>query len=226
MINAEKMYNRLNKITISLISIASGILTNILYDILAEKHYCGILSKYNIRIIEMSKFSLIEQLILIFLIFITIWIILSFFIPVLIKIINSTKFHDKPLYSRSRMINEYILLKTSIIKAQEDIDNLKLSNENYTIIFYDICSAVMKFYRIFNNGNLSNKRIVETIFKQNNSSIKNVINKIPLYEYLSILNISQSLLKKCTTKIISNHEGLKKDYSEINIYIEELKRMQ
>ena len=210
----------------ALTAVVAGILTDLLYDVLAEESFQGTVINGTIQAIKISKFTIIERVVIILILFLFLWFLLSFLVPLLVYCIGSLRTHNIPKLSTEKVLDTYKECKHDIIILQETVKNMpKQQDDRYVIIFNNICLLILKLHNVFCSKKKTNDRIVKNSFRTG-ATVDDMGVKLSSYEFLSIVNIaaqilalSQELAPGDTNKLLTG------DYANISGHLDDLKNL-
>lgn len=222
--NNDIFRNR-NKIASALTAVASGMLTDLIYDIIAAEYFEGQIIDGTIQIIKISQYNTFEKICLIIILFSFSWVLLSYCIPLISYFINLFRHYNIPKIDSEKLLNTYKECKEKIIELQERTQNAINTNNSYIIIFSDISLLIIRLHKLFCSGKEQNKNIIKASFRSN-STVNDIDIRISLYEYIAIIDVSQNILQLSYKKMPLNiRELLDKDYINICYCINDLKQI-
>lgn len=216
----KKTNNKL--IANSLFAIASGVLTNTIYDELCTSYFEQNIIDDRIIFIELNKLSLFSQVFIIILMFLSIWFVLAVLLPEIYLIVKrKIQFRQHRLYTNKEIINVYNQVKENTLNLMNKY-NLLQSNSNGNsydslMIASDIFNCVNELYIVFNGKSKIQKNTIHSVFR-NGVTVNDINKKISIYEYIATLDNIRFLLDA-----ICNNPQSETDYNEIINKLEELK---
>lgn len=204
-------------------AIASGILTNVIYDELFPYYYEKIESSNSIMFIQIEQFNFFEKILIIMTIFFVVWFLLSVIIPFIIKKIKDLSYKKRKVYSKKDIMTNYNNINKNVQKLIES-NIIILSDENFkynnTVLASEISNNINNLYKIFCPSKNAQKRIVKSAFRQGNT-INDIGKYISHYEFEALLNnieiIFNSIFQENTNALKEN------DYNLLKEKIKELK---
>lgn len=219
----RKLLKKFNNTTTAITGVAASILTDLLYDVLTEGNFNVQLSNNAIKIIKINKFTNIERFITFFVLFLFLWLTLSFIIPIIYYIITTFRVYKTPKYSVEEVYQIYNKCKNDILRLQNINQNLKEDCDyKNPIIFCEICCLLLKLHSVFCSSTKYNDKIVKKSFR-NGVTINDMYYRITVYEFLATVNIAKNILETAQkNSIIEEKKLLLKDYNDILKCISEL----
>lgn len=225
-IKSRNIFKNSNKVAYALTAVVAGILTDLLYDVLAEESFQGTLINGTIQVIRVSKFIIIERIIIILILFLLLWFLLSFLVPLLVYCIGSLRVYNIPKLSAEKVLDTYKECKHDIIILQETVKNMPTQQDDkYVIIFNNICLIILKLHNVFCSNKKTNERIVKNSFRTG-ATVDDMGIKLSSYEFLSIVNIAnQILILSLKLAPGDTNKLLNGDYANISKYLDDLKNL-
>lgn len=187
----ENIINQRKKLANSLTAVAAGMLTDIIFDELTEADFTGKVENGEITLWGIDKFTFPTKVLIILGIFLGLWILFSYVIPVVGHFMKMQFAQNIPKISKNKILSTYKECKTSIDLLQEKVYN-KNSAENSIILFSEICFEIEKLHKVFCSKKQLNKNRVKNMFRTG-SSIHDISRRISPYEYLAVINALDKL---------------------------------
>lgn len=213
------------KIANSLTAVAAGMLTDILFDILAEEHFEGTFTNGVIELFSISEYCFWEKCGFVLGIFLILWALLACGIPVIVYVISSWIPVKKTKISTDVVLSTYKNCRVELYSLEERAAQGNISETDCYLLFTDICQLIVQLYNIFCSGKIENIPSVKDAFRTG-AMIYDIGDKISSYEYLKIIDTLNSLFES-THKIIKhcNSNLQVSDYEEIKLFLDELSRL-
>lgn len=212
--NLKKILQKSWNVANALFAIASGILTDLFYDLITEAHIEGELDGNKIKLEFIDSYPLWIQLIFVFITFLIIWFLLSFILPLIYNCIYSSIPHNIPTISANEAYSVYCNCKEEL----EDLYN-KITNNTNTelsaVYFTKTCMIFQKIKKVFCSKKEINHKIVKKTFRKNNS-INIIDTHISDYEYNAILKLLSEMLTTTYDNIVTKTDLLNSDYKKVS----------
>lgn len=223
---SKNIFKNMNKIASALMAIAAGLLTDLLYDSLTEEYFEGQLIDCTIQINKIAEYTALEKICIIVSLFLSLWIILSYGIPLMIYCVNTLRYHNIPKFRREKVLKTYEECKNAILDLRKQVlDPIEEKDNVYVVIFKETCLLIVKLHKVFCSGKLQNEIVVRNSFRIG-CTVNDIDIKISIYEYLAIIGIIQQTIELSQSKApIKLTEHLNNDYNNILNYLEELEKL-
>lgn len=220
---SKNIFKNGSNIARTLAAIVAGILTDMLYDVLTEDHFEGNITDNTIKINKVNEHSILENICSIIILFVILWLILSYVVPTIIYIISSLKTYNIPKTDRKKVLDTYKEFKHEIIELQNQIQNMNAQCEcNYLLIFSDTCRIILELHKVFCSDKEKNKNIVKSSFRTG-STVNDIGKELSSYEFLAVLNMAKNILELSYNNVQHNADDLSTyDYTCILSYWEDL----
>lgn len=209
-----------NSISNSIQAIATGILTDLIYDkFLSVSYYEVIFEDKTIRkIVEINELPLYIQIPIIVLTFFCTWALLSIIPPKIQHFMQYRKYNYKKIKSTKDVIKLYEENKQAITSVIQLTNNLP--NDQRLLYLHDIFVCINNLHTVFCSKNPLQITTCKSVFRST-QSITTKVNHLSKYEFLALFSIVQSFLDETIKN--STDTMLKADIEEISAMIKELK---
>lgn len=208
-----------NAISNSMQAIATGILTDLIYDkFLSASYYEVIFEDKTIhKIVEVNELPLYIQIPIIVLTFFCIWMFLSIIPPQIQHFMQYRKYNYKKIKNTKDVIKLYEENKQTITSVMQLTNNLP--NDQKLLYLHDIFVCINNLHSIFCSKNSLQITTCKSVFRTT-QSINTKVNYLSKYEFLALISIIQSFLDEATKN--NTNTMLKADVKGINDMIKEL----
>ena len=212
-----------NKVAYGLITLASSVLTDMVYNDIIEAHYEGKMQDNTMVFTTINKYSTLERICIILIIFVLLWIVLSYIIPFVFYYLDSKKKHNKPKIDTEKVISTYEECKYEVKALQDQAHQVGDKTDSYyTILFLDACLTIQKMYKVFCIRTKRNDSIIENSFRTG-ATINDLDLKISLYEYYALLDVLERFIETAYLNIPNNtNKSFLDDYTNIKNRIKDL----
>lgn len=211
---------KLNKLWISISSVASGILTSVLSEyfinMLFPSDYERVIKngkEYYIQIQNTSNSSFLFVLFFVLLIFAVIWMLMIIAIYLFPKFFSRIILRQRKKISVQELINQYNLLKKRFIDIEFN------ARDNIILMSSDLYSVIDSLYTLFCPEDKQKKDTVIACFRTG-STLHDFDTRISPYEFKSLIKKIEELNN--LTADAYNNELFNKDFIEMQNMISEL----
>lgn len=158
--------------------------------------------------------------------FLALWIILAYIIPVIIYFINSFKSQNKIKINNKTVLESYTIFKDKVVELQGRVKYVNEESDGaYLLIFSDMCLCTLKMHEVFCTKKRENEIIIKSVFRIG-PTVNDMDKKISLYEYLMITDIGKKILRfSYDNALKADCDLLNSDYQKISLYLEELQSL-
>lgn len=214
-----------NKIRSLLAALTSGILTNLIYNIIYGTSYIIQSTETQTTIIPQTG-GVIQAIGIILLTFITIWAFITILIPLALKTVN--RFHFKKIvkYGTQELVSEFEKDKKEVLNLATLFfsgDTDKITSDLINLRIKELAVIITDLHKIFCPSNARLKARIKYSFRNtNHSSIINITDKVSSYEFLSLIAIMREMV--CKTGCSTSDSLLKKDLKEMNNMLSDLEK--
>lgn len=210
-----------NNILSSLTAVAAGVLTEIIYNLLAENYYRVEMTEESIGIFQVSKLDNLIQIGIILGVFLLSWLLITCLLPVICYVLKSLFPHSRPKSSRKTILNTYREFKNDLLEIQEKLYYRgNLTDAERLALFCHLCCIITTMHKVFN----FNKRAVKSAFRPNADDSTNDIGvRISSYEYRALIESAQTILSQLYRPAISEDALYSHDYDKAKNHLEELR---
>ncbi len=207
-----------NKILSASSTITSGILTNLIYNEISTSHYQKqIINDIEIYV-QIDKFSSIAKVLIIALIFISIWLILSVVAPRLLYLKKSISHKREHALNTKEIMNSYIDMKEKV----KSISLLVAENKSseYKLLYSDdLTNCVNTLHSVFCSKLKKQQTTVKATFRTSISiNTKGV--RISPYEFLALLSLTNDTIEEVMN---SANPDCKQDKENLIAKLKEIK---
>lgn len=210
------------KIANSLTTVAAGMLTDIIVNILEEEHFEGTFKNDEISLFSINEYSFQQKCVFVIVVFLILWALLSYGLPIITYFFTSWIPVKKTKISTDTVLSTYQECRTELYFLVERVTQGNLLEIDYCLFFTDVCQLIVKFYNIFCSGKAENDLSVKDSFRTG-GMVYDIGNKISSYEYLIIVDTLRRLVDLTYKKIKDcNSELLVFDYTEITSLLDKL----
>lgn len=208
----------------TLSAVVAGMLTDLLYDMLADEHFEGQILDGVIQINRISEYTTLQRIGIISVLFLALWVFFSYIVPLMSYCLYSLWHHNKPRINNKEVLNTYTECKEKIFILRERAQNMVKENDcACVVIFCDVCLLIGKLYNVFCSGKEQNERVIRNIFRTG-STVNDMNNRLSSYEYLAIIDIIQNTLTLSYNNASQEPGGLlESDYNNMVSRLIELK---
>lgn len=213
-----------NKVASAFTAVAAGMLTDMLYDLLAEEHFEGSVANETLEIIKINEYSVLQRICIIVFLFVFLWALFSYGIPLVGYWLNSLRTRNIPRLSKEEVSDRYKECKQEVIILQERTQNVT-DPKAHLLLFNDTCQVIIKLHKVFCSGKKENDNVVKNSFRTG-STIYDIGTKLSLYEYLAITEILQEILTLSHNNIpVDSGDLVESDYKNILSFLKDLKML-
>ena len=207
------------KLWMAISAVASGILTSLLYDQLANSHFEIIMQEGKTLLVPVSNRTFAFQFAIISGIFLISWLIISMIIPFAIYMFERISYKRVQYLRPNEVITSFRKIKKEVIYISEKLNRI---NQSDVVILYaeDIVSLILRLYKTFYTENRQLRMPVTSIFRMENTLV-NVGREISPYDYNALLKVLNQLLRLVNQS--RNSEILQRDYIKSKKLLSELK---
>lgn len=222
----KNIFKNGSRVASALITVAAGMLTDLLYDVLAEEHFEGQIIDSVVQIIKISEHTTLERICIIVVLFLLLWMFLSYGIPLVIYCVNSLRRHNIPRLDPEKVLSTYKDCKENVIDLQERVRNMTEEQTSaYVIVFSDACLVIARLHKVFCSGKEKNQSIIKNSFRSG-ATVNDIDVRLSPYEYLAIIDVIQKVLETSYSKVSGKvSELLDSDYDNMLRCLDDLKKI-
>ncbi len=220
---SKNIFKNGSNIARTLAAIVAGILTDMLYDVLTEDYFEGNITDKTVKIIKVNEHSILENICIIIILFVILWLFLSYIVPTIIYFISSLIPYNIPKTDRKKVLDTYKEFKNEVIELQNQLQNMNTQCEcNYLLIFSDTCRVILELHKVFCSKKEKNKNIIRSSFRTG-STVNDIGKELSSYEFFAVLNMAKNILDLSYNNVQHNQDDLSTyDYTCILSYWEDL----
>lgn len=209
-----------NKILTASSTITSGILTDLIYNEISTSHYQKqIINDIEIYV-QIDELSSISKVLIIALIFISIWLILSIIVPRLLYLKKSISHKREHSLNTKEIMNSYIDIKEKV----KSLSLLVSENElpEYKLLYSDdLTNCVNTLHSVFCSKLKKQQTTVRATFRTSISiNTKGV--RISSYEFLAVLSVINDIIEEVMS---SGNIDCKQDKENLLAKLKEIKNI-
>ncbi len=183
-----------NKILTASSTITSGILTDLIYNEISTSHYQKqIIDDIEIYV-QIDKLPSVTKVLIIALIFISIWLILSVVAPRLLYLKKATSHKREHALNTKEIMNSYIMIKEKV----KSISLLISENESseYKLLYSDdLTNCTNTLHSVFCSTLKKQQTTVRATFRTS-TSINTKGIRISPYEFLALLSVIKDIIEE------------------------------
>lgn len=217
------------KIVGALMAVSSGIITELIYDIVSTSHFEILPSDETnlFYIVEISDYSILQRIAIVLIVFGVAWTLMAIAIPKVIAAIKIRRIHTRKVLTAKQVSYEYYNIKTNVLelfnefvkndfvlygnieKKDQPIDKYKFAYKE------EITLYINRLYNVFKYSGIKGKKIIDSAFRDD-GDVGLACRYISKKDYYNLIDILEHLLVSVEEKDITNAEISDSEY--INDY--------
>ena len=207
------------------VTIASGMLTEVIYGAIYTSHYeKKVINKVE-TFIEIRTTPIYIEILIILLLFFILWFILLIVFPRIAYKIKSSLQQHKPTYNTKEIIEIFRTTK-QVVQNISFVLNNDFSKISFSVLYSnDVANCINKLYGVFCSKNKTQQKTIKFIF-HNSLSISTNGQFISKNEFIALVSVLEQLLTECKktdSKTQSEYQLLETDINDLQKKSDDLK---
>lgn len=198
--------------------VLSGILTNILYDIMSGSKYIITKGEQGYLCEGISTTNSFVVILIILLVFSVLWYVLAIVLPKLKYRIWTLRYNKPVKYDANHVLLTYTDVRNKLRSIYAKISGVE---DGKIIALYagEFLECVFRLYQVFSQEKADNIYVTKGLFRSS-SSLDTIQGHISKYEYFALLDVCSEIIR--IFKVYNTETEFAKDLSSAEGYVEEL----
>ena len=205
-------------------AMASGILTDMLFEFLAESTYIGRYDAGRIEVVADGKYPPLQVILLAMGVFFLIWVTLGIVVPKLLNVIYRLSFKSIKKHRRTDVLQTYSSVRNNVVDIEDMLSMTEFDNQCLnTFIFVDLVKAIKKLADVFVAAN-GNPRLFQRSFFRTGKVMDDIDRYVSPYEFRALV-VELERLVNWVYERCSHENSIEGDYRNALERLRTLKKM-